>query len=300
MGASAIELTHFAGGVIKGGAGILNFARGLNPMDIYNLTHPAAYAQNVNMTLAGLVSTAAHPERVPQGLLKTFKNDFSEGTGRLLPELLGTKGLGTARTGLRVAAKEGAGATRYGAAAGKEGAESAAKTGAKEAGKDWSDLAKPTDRVAEKSIHADSVEPGRAQDFLDDQFPWMRDLNNRWEPGYTHNCPNNVVTVDRRLDGHEVSAAPLHGGGDMPNTALRSGHPDGFKYYMNSYDDIVKDMSQRGPDARGAISIRREDGTGHLFNVINTPHGVTFLDGQTGTLARLEQDVIRIGYMPYR
>jgi len=49
--------------VLKGTAGILNFARGLNLMDPYNITHPAAYLQNVNMTLAGPVSTAAHPER---------------------------------------------------------------------------------------------------------------------------------------------------------------------------------------------------------------------------------------------
>ncbi|MBO8199326.1 hypothetical protein JW613_13600 [Streptomyces smyrnaeus] len=303
MQAGAIELTHVAGGVIKGGAGLVNFARGLNPLDVYNLTHPAAYAQNVNTTLAGLVSTAAHPERIPQALVDSFKKDPSEGVGRLIPELLGTKGLGAARTGARVAAKEGAEAARYGAPAGAEGAEAAARTGAREAsgaGRDWGDLAQSTERVQERAIHYDSVDPAKAQEFLDDQFPWMRDLNNRWEPGYTHNCPNNVVTVDRRLDGHEVSAAPLHGGGDMPNSALGSGHPDGFKYYMNSYDDIIRDMEQRGPDARGAVSIRRDDGTGHLFNVINTPHGVAFLDGQTGTLARLEQDVIRIGYMPYR
>ena len=127
MGAGAIELTHVAGGVVKGAAGIVTFARGLNPMDVYNLTHPAAYVQNVNMTLAGLVSTAAHPERIPQGLLATFKNDPSEGAGRLIPELIGTKGLGTLRTGLRVAAKEGAETAVYGAA--REGAESAAGPG---------------------------------------------------------------------------------------------------------------------------------------------------------------------------
>ncbi|WP_329812656.1 hypothetical protein, partial [Streptomyces sp. GSL17-113] len=77
----------------------------------------------MNTTLAGLVSTAAHPERIPQALLDSFKKDPSEGVGRLIPELLGTKGLGAARTGARVAAKEGAEAARYGAPAGAEGAE---------------------------------------------------------------------------------------------------------------------------------------------------------------------------------
>ncbi|MFJ1744631.1 putative T7SS-secreted protein [Streptomyces sp. NPDC088116] len=107
MGALTVETGHVVGGVVKGAAGIVNFARGLNPMDIYNITHPAQYAQNVNMTLAGLVSTAAHPERIPAALIDSFKKDPSEGLGRLLPELIGTKGLGTVRAGVRVAAKEG-------------------------------------------------------------------------------------------------------------------------------------------------------------------------------------------------
>ncbi|MFJ8078000.1 WXG100 family type VII secretion target [Streptomyces sp. NPDC096176] len=107
MGAMAIETTHLVGGVVKGTAGVVNFARGLNPLDIYNLTHPAQYIQNVNMTLAGLVSTAAHPERVPGALIESFSKDPAEGIGRLLPELIGTKGLGTLRTVGRVAAKEG-------------------------------------------------------------------------------------------------------------------------------------------------------------------------------------------------
>ncbi|MGW1006486.1 putative T7SS-secreted protein [Streptomyces sp. NPDC002520] len=101
------ELTHVVGGALKGTAGLLNFARGLNPMDPYSLTHPAAYAQNLNMTLAGLVSTASHPERVVQAAVDGFKKDPSEFLGRLIPELIGTKGAGLARGGLRLALKEG-------------------------------------------------------------------------------------------------------------------------------------------------------------------------------------------------
>ncbi|MFE5538743.1 putative T7SS-secreted protein [Streptomyces sp. NPDC056492] len=106
-GGQAVELNHFVGGVVKGTAGLLNFARGLNPMDPYNLTHPAAYQQNLSLTLAGLVSTAAHPERIPAGLIDTLKGDFSEGLGRFVPDLLGTKGMGGARAGARLAAREG-------------------------------------------------------------------------------------------------------------------------------------------------------------------------------------------------
>ncbi|MFC9677519.1 putative T7SS-secreted protein [Streptomyces sp. NPDC056949] len=102
------ELTHVVGGALKGTAGLVNFARGLNPTDPYNLTHPAAYMQNVSMTLSGLVSTAAHPERIVTAAVDGFKKDPSEFVGRLIPELIGTKGAGLARSGLRLGLKTGA------------------------------------------------------------------------------------------------------------------------------------------------------------------------------------------------
>ncbi|MFF8729541.1 putative T7SS-secreted protein [Streptomyces sp. NPDC015171] len=106
--ATGTELTHFAGGAVKGTAGLVNFVRGLNPTDPYNLTHPAAYMQNVSMTLSGLTSTAAHPERAARAAVDGFKKDPSEFLGRLLPEMAGTKGAGLARGGLRLGLKEGA------------------------------------------------------------------------------------------------------------------------------------------------------------------------------------------------
>ncbi|WP_078651662.1 putative T7SS-secreted protein [Streptomyces xylophagus] len=115
------EILHFDAGVVKGTAGILNFARGLNPTDPYNLTHPAAYFQNVNMTLAGLVSTGAHPERAAKTMLDDFMRDPSEGTGRLLPNLFGDG------AGLEAA---------FGRAALKEGMESAVETGIQRTAKD--------------------------------------------------------------------------------------------------------------------------------------------------------------------
>lgn len=115
------EILHFDAGVVKGTAGILNFARGLNPMDPYNITHPAAYVQNVNMTLAGLVSTAAHPERAAKTMLDDFMKDPSEGTGRLIPNLFGDG------AGLEAA---------FGRAALKEGMESAVETGVQRSARD--------------------------------------------------------------------------------------------------------------------------------------------------------------------
>ncbi|MFB7860721.1 putative T7SS-secreted protein [Streptomyces sp. NPDC056069] len=88
------ELAHFGGGIVKGTAGLLNFVRAVNPMDPYNLTHPAEYYKGVNTTLAGLVSTAANPDRALKNAWEAAKGDPSEFLGRLVPELIGTKGAG--------------------------------------------------------------------------------------------------------------------------------------------------------------------------------------------------------------
>ncbi|MGW0337983.1 putative T7SS-secreted protein [Streptomyces sp. NPDC003011] len=101
------ELTHVVGGAVKGVAGTVAFVRGLNPLDVYNLTHPAQYVQNVSMTITGLVSTATHPDRALKSAWEGFKKDPAEGVGRLIPELIGGKGLGLARGGLKGGAKEG-------------------------------------------------------------------------------------------------------------------------------------------------------------------------------------------------
>ncbi|MGW8885407.1 putative T7SS-secreted protein [Streptomyces sp. NPDC055749] len=102
-----IELAHFGGGVIKGTAGLVNFVRSVNPTDPYNLTHPAEYYKGVNMTLAGLVSTAANPDRALKNAWDAAKGDPSEFLGRLVPELVSTKGAGgLIKGGLRAGMKD--------------------------------------------------------------------------------------------------------------------------------------------------------------------------------------------------
>ncbi|MFF8396393.1 putative T7SS-secreted protein [Streptomyces sp. NPDC016172] len=295
--ATGVELNHFVGGVVKGTAGLVSFARGLNPVDPYNLTHPAEYLQNISLTLSGLVSTAAHPERALNSAVAGFKKDPSEFIGRLVPELIGTKGAGLARGGLRMAVKEGAGTADNLAASGAKYADEAAGS----APKGWSDLARSTDHVKEKAIHYDSVDSQKAQEFLDSEFPWLKDINNTGTPGYRDNCSHNVVSVDRRLDGIEVSAAPKPQPDHIPPEQLglkdrAKGHYD----MVASYDDIIRDLQARGEGSRSAMYVSRPDGSAHVFNSVNTKHGVVFLDGQSGTLAILEKNVSSIGHIPYR
>ncbi|MFE5774149.1 putative T7SS-secreted protein [Streptomyces sp. NPDC056485] len=87
--------THLVGGVAKGVAGTLNFARALNPMDPYNLTHPAEYLTSLNSTAAGLVTMANDPWGAGKQMLDEFMKDPSEGVGKLIPDLIGSKGLGS-------------------------------------------------------------------------------------------------------------------------------------------------------------------------------------------------------------
>ncbi|GAA2358805.1 putative T7SS-secreted protein [Streptomyces cuspidosporus] len=89
-----LDASHFVGGIVKGTAGIANFARQLNPLDPYNITHPAEYVTSLNSTAAGLVRMANDPWGTLGDMWDTFKKDPGEGLGRLVPELIGTKGLG--------------------------------------------------------------------------------------------------------------------------------------------------------------------------------------------------------------
>ncbi|MFE6037370.1 putative T7SS-secreted protein [Streptomyces sp. NPDC056452] len=132
----SIELAHVGAGVIKGTAGLVNFVRSVNPTDPYNLTHPAEYYKGVNMTLAGLASTAANPDRALKNAWDAAKGDPSEFIGRLLPELVGTKGGGFVK-----------GLVRHGL---KDGAESAARKGVDDPAK----TSKP-----DKGVEKDPTDP---------------------------------------------------------------------------------------------------------------------------------------------
>ncbi|MGK5732408.1 putative T7SS-secreted protein [Streptomyces sp. URMC 124] len=119
-----VELLHFGGGVFRAGTDLMKFTRSLNPLDPYNVTHPAEYLNGVSNTAAGIVSLASHPERVPGALLGPgWGSDSSEASGRLF---------GNAFLSLSSGGAAGAG-TRFGAAAGRHGAEAGAGAAARSA-----------------------------------------------------------------------------------------------------------------------------------------------------------------------
>ncbi|MFI6348878.1 putative T7SS-secreted protein [Streptomyces sp. NPDC050560] len=151
VGAAGTELTHLAGGAAKGAAGLWNFVRGVNPLDPYNLTHPADYAQHVNMTLANLTSAVTHPRQTAGGLVAEAGRDPSEFTGRVIPGLLAGGGPGGllragARKGLADTAKDGMRRSERGQARHKadDGPAHARREGVETKGTDPVDLATGT------------------------------------------------------------------------------------------------------------------------------------------------------------
>ncbi|MEV6175866.1 putative T7SS-secreted protein [Streptomyces sp. NPDC052015] len=105
---------HVGGGIIKGTAGILNFVRSVNPLDPYNITHPAEYATSLNSLAAGLVVAANDPVGTGKQMVSDFMKDPAEGFGRLIPDLAltaATGGGGAAVKGVRIA-EEAADAAR--------------------------------------------------------------------------------------------------------------------------------------------------------------------------------------------
>lgn len=99
-GGLGIGAVHVAGGAIKGAAGVVDFARSLNPTDPYNATHPAEYVDTLSSTAAGLVHTTLHPVDAVKSLIGAgWGSDPAEAFGKLLPNALlaaGTDGAGTA------------------------------------------------------------------------------------------------------------------------------------------------------------------------------------------------------------
>ncbi|MFI9360734.1 putative T7SS-secreted protein [Kitasatospora sp. NPDC053057] len=306
---------HFGGGVIKSAVDLNKLLRSVNPIDPYNATHPAEYATGLSGLLSGLSSTANNPTEAVKGLVGSgWGSDPAEAGGKLFGNLLlapETGGSGVAAT----AAERGATAVAEDAA--KNTAEQVAKDAAGQGGTaDWyKDIFKPQGpwrpdtQATYPAYHAGSLSPEQAQALIDSEFPWLKDMNKpRWDseqPGYGVNCTNNVVTVDKRLDGLDLYTAPHPiGRTELETEELfkkELGNPTASFQEVRGYDVISEDMSARGPGSRGVVQIGREGGSGHVFNVVNIDGRVIYIDGQTGRLATLEKDdIVSIKYMPYR
>ncbi|MFI5972698.1 putative T7SS-secreted protein [Streptomyces sp. NPDC051452] len=206
LSADSVQAAHFLAGAVKGTAGIVDFARGLDPMDPYNLTHPAAFLQNKVELLGGVVSMATHPDRALQSAWQSFKSDPSQFFGELVPQAA----LAVATDGAGAAAEvtgEGALAADSAEAAAAEGgvaeipgaAESHAPVDVESGGTDPVNLATGTMYLSQ----TDATLPGALP------FAFKR----RAESGLTYGRwfgPSWASTLDQRLDVTPAGVAFLH------------------------------------------------------------------------------------------
>jgi hypothetical protein len=106
---AAVEGEHLVGGVAKGVGSMVKFVRGVDPLDPYNVTHPAAYIDHMSQTAAGLVHVALHPQNLVTGLVGSgWSSDPAQALGELIPNVVaavGTDGMSGAAEGAMDAGK---------------------------------------------------------------------------------------------------------------------------------------------------------------------------------------------------
>lgn len=221
-------VVHFYGGIVKGVGGILKFGRSLNPLDPYNVTHPAEYLAGLSGTAAGLLHAMNHPMDVVQGMLGDgWGSDPFEAMGKLVPNValaVGTDGADAA--GERVAA------------AGEEAAESAVATAGREAEvaaeRPAGFVERPVEPVPEPlpddfgpAGHDFGPDGHQVPDEPPPSFREKPDLDHFDEDGFDYSDPLGHHG-DSPLDGSTLNDtthpgdAPASGHGDLPQD---HGHP---------------------------------------------------------------------------
>ncbi|MGF1431132.1 putative T7SS-secreted protein, partial [Kitasatospora sp. LaBMicrA B282] len=76
---------HLYGGLAKGAADIVDFGRSMNPMDLYNITHPATYLDHLNGVAAGLVHAEVHPTDLVKSIVGSgWGSDPFEAGGKFI------------------------------------------------------------------------------------------------------------------------------------------------------------------------------------------------------------------------
>jgi hypothetical protein len=155
----------------------------------------------------------------------------------------------------------------------------------------------------ERAIFDGSADAKSLRNLWDHNYAALDDVNKarfvqdlRTGPGgintFRHNCTRCVVTADKALDGEVVQALP-HPAPGAPLADVEKALGGTFKQ-VPSYNNIVKQLREAGPGARGVVFIRRADGSGHVFNVIHDSRGVVFLDTQSGFFANLENVPVKM------
>ncbi|MFC4128649.1 putative T7SS-secreted protein [Nocardia rhizosphaerae] len=85
---------NFFAGAFTATTGIVQFARQLNPTDIYNITHPAEYVEGLSDLGTGLVVAVADPGAAVTAILEDARTNPFEFAGSLAPDVILTAATG--------------------------------------------------------------------------------------------------------------------------------------------------------------------------------------------------------------
>ncbi|MET7489565.1 putative T7SS-secreted protein [Streptomyces sp. NPDC005538] len=288
--AGNVDSAHVVGGLVKGTAGILNFARSLNPMDPYNLTHPAAFLQNKVQLLGGVVSQATHPERALESAWKSFKSDPYNFGGELIPQVA----LAVASDGAGTAAEEGMlAADGAEAATAEEGAlaetpsaaESQAAGDVESAGTDPVNLATGRMYLSQTDLSLPGSLPFAFKRRVESGRAYGRLLGPSW-----------TSTVDQRLDITSAGVTFVHEDGmrlhyphPAPGLPVLPGHGPRWPLDREADGYTVTDPQTRqvwhfaDRDENLAELVQIDDGNGHWisfeYDETGTPSGIAHSAG---------------------
>ncbi|MFI0897639.1 putative T7SS-secreted protein [Streptomyces sp. NPDC020983] len=297
LSTAPIRLEHVAGGMVRAACDALRFARGLDPYDPYNLTHPAQYLTHLNATAAGLLDLAVHPERLPPAVLGTgWGRDGEEAAGRLLANLLyavGTDGAAAAR----------ARAPGWRRAVPTHGTTLKDIRATLRGGHDGLQPVDPADqRALEAAVPRNRN--GSFQRYPDPRGPWTSRVNagGMSVPGRSNNCADAVRsaletwygnpqvaaarTVPRMPDGTlDVRTAEHHGvenGNSWGGTSIRYTGPG-----PGAYEKVADAVRASGHGSSALVHIEwplKTDGelTSHVFTALNHEGRLFWFDPQSG------------------
>ncbi|MGW5644801.1 YrhB domain-containing protein [Saccharopolyspora sp. NPDC003752] len=122
-----------------------------------------------------------------------------------------------------------------------------------------------------------------------DQQPW------RWRV----NARSCLVATDAAVDRRPASALPWEPLDEAPgwwDRMLSAHFPTAEVSTCSTWADVTSMLLEGGPGTRSAVWLRRQHSgveiTGHLLYAFNDDGKAIFLDGQRGSLARLDDDEI--------
>jgi hypothetical protein len=114
------------------------------------------------------------------------------------------------------------------------------------------------------------------------------------------NARGCTVALHSSVNGAPCVPLPWRPADEAPGWVARLKRryfPDFTRIPVDGWDDVVKAITEPGPDTRGVVWVRREMGgheaTGNLVYAHNNRGQVVLLDGLTSSLARLDTIMVR-------